>query len=99
MSQNELYQWTAQIKQVFWELGVWQAIGLALYSYGGGRIAAQCAESSGGETECGRESGQRATALRRVVSQSTDRLARLLSGVERLGAALLDGNNPVFAGR
>lgn len=34
MSQDELYQWTRQIKSVFQELGVWQAIGLAMYSYG-----------------------------------------------------------------
>ena len=34
MSQTELYQWTAQIKQVFSELGAWQAAGLGLYSYG-----------------------------------------------------------------
>jgi hypothetical protein len=34
MSLSELYQWTAQIEGVFSTMGVWQARGLALYSYG-----------------------------------------------------------------
>ncbi len=36
MRQEELYPWTAPMKQVFWELGVRPAIGLALYSDGVG---------------------------------------------------------------
>ncbi len=35
MRRDELYHWTRQIKGVFKELGVWQAVGLALYRYGG----------------------------------------------------------------
>lgn len=34
MRQAELYQWIRVVGQIFAGLGRWQAIGLALYSYG-----------------------------------------------------------------
>jgi len=34
MSLEELYQWIGQVRQIFGELGYWQMLGLALYSYG-----------------------------------------------------------------
>ena len=34
MNLAELYQWRGEIRGIFKEMGVWQALGLALYSYG-----------------------------------------------------------------
>lgn len=34
MNLAELYQWKGKIREIFSEMGVWQALGLGLYSYG-----------------------------------------------------------------
>jgi hypothetical protein len=44
MNLAELYQWNGEIRGIFRELGVWQALGLALYSYGV-VLARECAPS------------------------------------------------------
>jgi len=44
MSQKELYQWIKIVGDIFGSLGRWQAIGLAMYSYGV-VLARQCAPS------------------------------------------------------
>ncbi len=44
MNLEELYQWMGQIRAIFKGIGYWQAMGLALYSYGV-ILARQCAPS------------------------------------------------------
>ncbi len=44
MNLEELYQWLRQVRQIFQELGHWQVMGMALYSYGV-VLARQCAPS------------------------------------------------------
>src|SRR5258708_32876410 len=44
MNLEELYQWMRPLKQIFVELGTWQVLGLAMYSYGV-VLARQCAPS------------------------------------------------------
>lgn len=51
MSEQQLYQWQQQVREVFKGWGAWQVLGLALYSYGV-ILARQCAPSRVAEKLC-----------------------------------------------
>ena len=89
MSQEELYQWQAQIGHEFKELGHWQALGLALYSFGV-VLARQCAPSRVAEKRVGvgkADSIQR--RLERWLNNKRIDWQTVLSSVGEMGVALL----------